>query len=87
MKEFQLDKYGQFIDLCSTYYEEDNVTIWYRQYVNSPKIKSLGGIYVLWCEETNNYVFARNDYMAMHRLEKFIKDCSKKLKELNQNAE
>lgn len=74
------DQYGLYKDLCHVYYEEYGVTIWYRQYAGSPQVKKMGGSYVLWCEELNEYVFARNDYMAMHRLDAFINKCSSKLK-------
>lgn len=54
--------------------EENGFIIEYRKYDNSPRIKLLGGMYALCCEEKHKIRFYRNDYMAMHALTKFIKE-------------
>ena len=71
MSKFR-DEYGQFEVLGSI--EEKGYTIEYRRYDHSPRIKTLGGQYVLCVEELKRYRFARNDHMAMHGLPKFCKE-------------
>lgn len=72
-------EYGRYIELSNVYYKEDGVTISYRKYENSTKIKKAGGYYVLYCEELDEYSFSRNDYMAMHKLPSFIAKCKHKI--------
>ena len=69
---FERDEYGYYITESVNKFE--NRTIHWRKYENSRRLKNLGGMYCIWCEETNQYKFYRNDYMRAHATPKFIKD-------------
>ena len=44
-------------------YQEGTKHYEFRKYVNSKQIKSLGGMYALYCEEDKIICFRRNEYM------------------------
>lgn len=75
------EKYGRFEIIANI--EEEGLYFTYIKYWNSREIIKLGGMYCLWCEDTGNKKFFRNDYMAMHALSKFIRDNVREYEENN----
>lgn len=69
---FERDEYGYYI--LQSVNEFEGRTIQWRKYENSRQLKNLGGMYCIYCEETNQYKFYRNDYMRAHATPKFIRD-------------
>ena len=43
-----------------------------RKYVNSKKIKSLGGMYAIYCEEDNSIIFRRSEYLRDRSYSKLV---------------
>ena len=43
-----------------------------RKYVNSKKIKSLGGMYAIYCEEDNSIIFRKSEYLRDRSYSKFV---------------
>ena len=66
--------------------EYGDIHISYLEYEMSPVVKKAGGRYCLQCEETGESKFYRTDYMAMHALNKFIKDQAAKYREMNKDV-
>ena len=57
------DSFGYF-EVTFTYKEPDNgKTYEFRKYVNSGKIKALGGMWAIYCEDDNCIVFRRSEYL------------------------
>lgn len=65
------DAFGVY-ETTFTYVEPDNgKTYELRKYVNSGKIKSLGGMYAIFCQEDNRIVFRRSEYLRDKSYKKF----------------
>lgn len=65
------DAFGVY-ETTFTYVEPDNgKTYEFRKYVNSGKIKNLGGMYSLYCQEDNCIVFRRSEYLRDKSYKKF----------------
>ena len=43
----------------------------FRKYVNSSKIKSVGGMYAIYCEEDNFIIFRKSEYLRDRSYSKF----------------
>lgn len=54
--------------------EYDGIHVSLYEFENTPKVKEAGGRYCLHCIETDRKKFYRNEFMAMHALNKFIDD-------------
>lgn len=54
--------------------EYDDIHVSLYEFENTPKVREAGGRYCLHCIETGQKKFYRNDFMAMHALNKFIDD-------------
>lgn len=54
--------------------EYDDIHVSLYEFENTPKVKEAGGRYCLYCSETDVKKFYRNEFMAMHALNKFIDD-------------
>lgn len=68
------DEYGRYV-LTFTYVEPDNgKTYEFRKYVNSKKIKELGGMYAIYCQDDKNIVFRRSEYLRDRSYSKFTND-------------
>ena len=59
------------------YYKEpaNNKNYEFRKYVNSKKIKSLGGMYSLYCEEDSCIIFRKSEYLRDRSYKKFSEGC------------
>ena len=69
MKNLYSDIYGYFeieveVELNGKFYQ-------WRKYINSSKIKSLGGMYANWCED-ERIKFYRNAYIRDRAFPKFV---------------
>ena len=54
--------------------EYDGIHVSLYEFENTPKVKAAGGRYCLHCIETDVMKFYKNEFMAMHALNKFIED-------------
>ena len=70
------DEYGRAAVRADSV-EYENIHVSYFEYEMSPSIKAAGGKFSLVCEETGMQKFYRSDAMAMHALNKFIRDNQK----------
>ena len=65
------DVFGVY-ETTFTYVEPDNgKTYELRKYVNSGKIKNLGGMYAIFCQEDNCIVFRRSEYLRDKSYKRF----------------
>ena len=65
------DSFGCY-EVTFTYKEPDNgKTYEFRKYVNSGKIKALGGMWAIYCEDDNCIVFRRSEYLRDRSYKKF----------------
>ena len=65
------DSFGCY-EVTFSYKEPDNgKTYEFRKYVNSSKIKSLGGMYALYCEEDHSTIFRKSEYLRDRSYKKF----------------
>ena len=68
------DNYGVY-ETTFTYKEPDNNhTYEMRKYVNSKKIKSLGGMYAIFCQETEQIIFRKSEYLRDKSYDKFVRE-------------
>ena len=68
------DKFGCY-EVTFSYKEPDNdKTYEFRKYVNSSKIKSLGGMYAIYCEEDQKIIFRKSEYLRDRSYKKFSED-------------
>ena len=68
------DTFGIY-ELVFTYKEPSNGKSYeLRKYVNSKKIKSLGGMYSIYCEEDNSIIFRKSEYLRDRSYKKFSED-------------
>ena len=65
------DHYGRYQIIAE--HEFDGKLYQWRQYDNSPKVKSLGGCYANWCED-GRIKFYRNWYLRDKAFPKFVND-------------
>ena len=66
------DNFGAY-EVTFTYKEPTNNKHYeMRKYVNSKKIKSLGGMYAIYCEENNSIIFRRSEYLRDRSYSKFV---------------
>ena len=66
------DDFGAY-DMTFRYVEPGNSKIYeMRKYVNSKKIKSLGGMYAIYCEEDNKIIFRKSEYLRDRSYGKFV---------------
>lgn len=58
------------------YYKEpaNSKSYEFRKYVNSKKIKALGGMYAIYCEEDNKIIFRKSEYLRDRSYKKFAED-------------
>lgn len=69
------DNFGAY-EVTFTYAEPDNnKTYEFRKYVNSKNIKSLGGMYALYCEEDSCIIFRKSEYLRDRSYKKFSEGC------------
>ena len=65
------DNFGRYV-VTFRYKEPDNNKNYeFRKYVNSTKIKKFGGMFALYCEEDNQIIFRRNEYLRDKSYKKF----------------
>lgn len=65
------DSFGCY-EVTFYYYESANKKNYeFRKYVNSKKIKSLGGMYAIYCEEDNSIIFRKSEYLRDRSYSKF----------------
>ena len=65
------DSFGCY-EVTFTYKEPDNgKTYEFRIYVNSGKIKYVGGMYAIYCEEDQQIVFRKSEYLRDRSYKKF----------------
>lgn len=66
------DNFGAY-EVTFTYQEPDNgKTYEMRKYVNSKKIKALGGMYAIYCEEDQQIIFRKSEYLRDRSYSKFV---------------
>ena len=69
------DAFGVY-ETTFTYVEPDNgKTYEFRKYVNSKRIKEMGGMYSLYCQEDNCIIFRRSEYLRDKSYKKFSGGC------------
>lgn len=70
----QKDQFGVYE--ATFYYNEpcNKKNYEFRKYVNSKKIKSLGGMYAIYCEEDNKIIFRKSEYLRDKSYKKFTED-------------
>jgi len=74
MADYFKDDFGNY-EVTFTYKEPDNgKTYEFRKYVNSKKIKALGGMYAIYCEEDNKIIFRKSEYLRDRSYKKFSED-------------
>ena len=66
------DQYGKFEIQAEQ--EFNNKLYQWRKYDNNPNIKSLGGQYANYCEQTSKIKFYRNEYIRDKAFLKFVDD-------------
>ena len=65
------DSFGCY-EVTFTYKEPDNnKTYEFRKYTNSGKIKYVGGMYAIYCEEDQQIVFRKSEYLRDRSYKKF----------------
>ena len=70
--EYQKDSIGVY-EVTFIYKEpSNNKTYEFRKYVNSKKIKSLGGMYAIYCEEDEKIIFRKSEYLRDRSYNKFV---------------
>ena len=66
------DNFGVY-EVTLEYIEPSNNKLYeFRKYVNSTKIKMLGGMYAIYCEEDNSIIFRKSDYLRDKSFPKFV---------------
>ena len=66
------DNFGTY-EITLEYIEPSNNKLYeFRKYVNSTKIKMLGGMYAIYCEEDNSIIFRKSDYLRDKSFPKFV---------------
>ena len=66
------DNFGAY-EITLEYIEpSNNKSYEFRKYVNSTKIKMLGGMYAIYCEEDNSIIFRKSDYLRDKSFPKFV---------------
>ena len=64
---------GYYLNL--RYTEPDNGKVYeFRKYVNSAKIKKLGGMYCIYCEEDKQAKWYRSEYLRDRAYAKFLRE-------------
>lgn len=80
------DSFGCY-DVTFTYTEPDNnKTYEFRKYVNSSKIKSVGGMYAIYCEEDNSIIFRKSEYLRDRSYSKFVNKLCKDAKNYSEDT-
>ena len=69
MREMYLDAYGSFE--IEVEQEFNGKLFQWRKYINSPRIKTMGGIYANWCED-GRIKFYKNAYIRDRAFPKFV---------------
>ena len=70
----ECDQYGSY-QITFVYTEpDDGKTYIFRKYTNNKKIKSLGGMYCLFCEDDGRIKFYRSEYLRDRAYSKFVRD-------------
>lgn len=71
MADYFKDSFGNY-EVTFTYKEPDNgKTYEFRKYVNSKKIKAIGGMYAIYCEEDLKIIFRKSEYLRDKSYKKF----------------
>lgn len=69
--EYQKDSIGVY-ETTFYYKEKENGKSYeFRKYVNSKKIKDLGGMYAIFCEDDQKIIFRRTEYLRDKSYSKF----------------
>lgn len=70
--EYSKDRFGVYETTFRYHEPSDNRNYEFRKYVNSKLVKSLGGMYALYCEETNAIIFRRSEYLRDRSYSNFL---------------
>lgn len=66
------DNFGAY-EITLEYIEPSNNKLYeFRKYINSIKIKMLGGMYSIYCEEDNSIIFRKSEYLRDKSFPKFV---------------
>lgn len=72
--EYYNDSNGRYI-ITFTYVEpDDNKCYIFKTYINSAKIKSLGGRFSIFCEDDGREKFYKSEYLRDRAYSKFVRD-------------
>lgn len=70
--EYQKDRFGTY-EVTFSYLEPTNNKHYeMRKYINSKKIKTLGGMYAIYCEEDQNILFRKSEYLRDRSYSAFV---------------
>jgi len=74
------DNFGAY-EITLEYIEpSNNKSYEFRKYVNSGKIKALGGMWAIYCKEDNSIIFRKSEYLRDRSYKKFSEGCCKDAK-------